>query len=179
MRDSPAIGSSLDILGMMASQENKNPPVAPDASIATTMVTSMRGSTSKNACVACIAKACGIKAGVSRNLRSSVKPAAKYTESWWNQMPPKDMSIITAPIITPAAGSSCERATWPSSRARFSLRAVGSSVRSALSSAMVLLHLIAGQIGRELLQSLAARATGCARPCWAMPPSKSQSRPRS
>ena len=47
MRLNPATGLSLDIFGRTASHEKRKPPVAPEAKIATTMVTSMSGSTSK------------------------------------------------------------------------------------------------------------------------------------
>ena len=64
------------------------------------------------------------------------------------------MSISTAPIITPAAGSSTERATWPSSRARLRRLAVGSSVRSALSSDMVLYRLLQAKLAANFNKTL-------------------------
>ena len=132
----PLIGLSLEKSGKMDLNENKKPPVAPEANIATTMVSSISGKTNSRPWSNWLPKAAGSSMGDSSNLRSNVKPAPKYTDNCLNHTSPSISSMKTLQIMTAAAGSSLERATWPSSRARLRRRAVGSSVRSPLSSAM-------------------------------------------
>ena len=118
MRLRPAKGLSLENFGAIDLIENKNPPMAPEASTASVTATNIIGNINSRPSKTWLAKVVGSSDGLSRTLRSNLKPAANLVDISCSQKPPVAIRQITQPVMTAAEVSSTERATCPSSRER-------------------------------------------------------------
>ena len=136
MRCKPLKGLSLLNLGATMPKENTMPPDKTVETMAMKYIINMMGKISKKAST----MACANKPGNSSALSVILRSNSNWDTNNWlmplNSHPPMRLKNPTAPKDIAATGNSMERANCPSERAFSSRLPVGSSVFSALSSAM-------------------------------------------
>ena len=136
MRFKPLSGLSLLNLGATMPIENTKPPDITVERMAMKYISSMSGAISKKQSTTDWAKMLGSNSALSVIFRSNSNWDTKIWLMPLNSHPPMRVKNPTAPIDIAATGSSMERANCPSERAFSNRLLVGSSVFSALSSAI-------------------------------------------